>query len=164
MGAGQFFRNMGDRIQRAPADLDAALIRQADMRAEEARQAAIESIKSEMIRNPSDQGVQQQMQAQGYTQRQMDRMVADPTNERYGPDFDEMAYGQMSGNAGFVERVNRAMVNDPAARYGYSALAVGGATAGGAAMTAGAQKLIGLMGILGEAEETEVARDLPLTS
>lgn len=40
----------------------------------------------------------------------------------------------------------------------------GGVTAGGAAMTAGAQKLLGIMGILGENEETEVARDQPLQS
>ena len=40
----------------------------------------------------------------------------------------------------------------------------GGVTAGGAAMTAGAQKLMALMGMLEEADETEVARDAPLTS
>ena len=40
----------------------------------------------------------------------------------------------------------------------------GGVTAGGAAMTAGAQKLMDLMGLFEEAEETEVARDQPLHS
>ena len=40
----------------------------------------------------------------------------------------------------------------------------GGVTLGGAAMTAGAQKLLGVMGVLGEAEETDVARDEPLQS
>ena len=39
----------------------------------------------------------------------------------------------------------------------------GGITAGGAAMTAGAQKLMGLMGLFGEAEETNAAREQPLT-
>ena len=63
-----------------------------------------------------------------------------------------------------IEAINQAMVNDPAARYGYSALAIGGATAGGAAMTAGAQKLAQVMGLLQEADNTEVARDMPLQS
>ena len=40
----------------------------------------------------------------------------------------------------------------------------GGVTAGGAAMTAGAQKLMDLMGLFEEAEETEAARDQPLHS
>jgi hypothetical protein len=40
----------------------------------------------------------------------------------------------------------------------------GGVTAGGAAMTAGAQKLAAIMGLLGEANETEAARDNELHS
>ena len=39
-----------------------------------------------------------------------------------------------------------------------------GVVAGGAAMTAGAQKLAAIMGLLGEAEEVEVARDQELRS
>ena len=62
---------------------------------------------------------------------------------------------------GPMESFHQTMADDPLQRR----LVTGAlGVTGGAAMTAGAQKLIGLMGMLEEADETEVARDAPLTS
>ena len=53
------------------------------------------------------------------------------------------------------------MATNPYARYGV----IGGAAlGGGTAMTAGAQKLAQVMGLLEEAQQTEVARDNELHS
>ena len=122
---------------------------------------AIENIKAGMIRNPEQEAVQQAMQMQGYTPKQMAGMTEDPTNERYGPDYDEMAYAQMAGRQGVLESVNRSMAANPYARYGVIG---GAAVGGGAAMTAGAQKLAQVMGLLEEAQNVEEARDMPLHS
>lgn len=159
MGAGQFFRNMGDGIGGAARGFDERIQAQATNRADAARMEAIENIKAGMMRNPSDQAVQDAMQMQGYTPKQMVAMTEDPINERYGPDYDEMAYAQMQGRQGLLEGVNREMARNPYARYGV----IGGAAlGGGAAMTAGAQKLAQVMGLLDEAQNVEEARDMPL--
>lgn len=157
---------MGDRMDGLgtamdPRTLDARIVQQASNRADGARQRAIEGIKAEMIGNPSAKSVQDQMQMLGYDEAMRKKMAADPVNERYGPDFDELAYAQMGAHVGAVESLNRAMAENPYARYGVIGSA---AVGGGAAMTAGAQKLLSVMGLLEEAEQTEVARDMPLQS
>lgn len=161
MGAGQFFRNMGDGIQGAAQGFDQRVAAQATTRADMARQAAIEEIKSGMIRNVGDVGVQHQMQIQGIPSSRMVAMTEDPTRDRYSDEFDEMAWSQMGNHQGPVESINRAIATNPYARYG----TIGGAAVGGGvAMTAGAQKLGQIMGLLQEAEQTEVARDNELHS
>ena len=157
---------MGDRMDELgaamdPRTLDARIAQQATNRADAARQRAIEEIKDEMIRNPSAKSVQELMGSMGYDQKMRERMVADPINERYGPDFDELAYAQMGAHVGPVEALNRSMAENPYARYGVIGSA---AVGGGAAMTAGAQKLLSVMGLLEEANQTEVAREMPLQS
>jgi hypothetical protein len=152
---------MGDGIQGAAQGFDERIKAQATERAEVARQAAIENIKAGMIRNPADASVQQAMQMQGYSPKQMAGMTEDPINDRYGADYDEMAYAQMQGRQGLLEGVNREMASNPYARYGV----IGGAAlGGGTAMTAGAQKLAQVMGLLDEAQNVEEARDMPLHS
>ena len=161
MGAGQFFRNMGDGIQGAAEGFDSRIKAQATTRADEARQRMIESIKDDMLRNPNQAAVQEAMQMQGYKPQMIENMSADPYNERYGPEFDEMAYAQAGNHQGPIESINRAIATNPYARYG----TVGGAAVGGGlAMTAGAQKLAQVMGLLEEAQQTEVARDNELHS
>ena len=106
---------------------------------------AIDGIVADYQNNPNDPGVQQALAANGGD------YLAAAMAERDG-------YGGMRTP---IESLNRAMNESDAARYGV----VGGAALGGGmAMTAGAQKLMDLMGLFEEAGETEVARDQPLTS
>ena len=133
MGMGQFFRNLDDRIAN-----------QAEQRANNARMRAIDDIVADYQRNPNDAGVQQAMSGYGSP---LEAAIAERN--------------QYSGMQTPIESINRAMNENPYARYGV----VGGtALGGGMAMTAGAQKLMDLMGMFQEAEETEVARDAPLPS
>ena len=150
---------IGQRIAGAAANFDDMLANQAEQRANEARIRAIDDIKASMIKNPGDQAYEPyypdaRMTMSGGAEKYAQQYLDAATAMR-----DDQGYGGMS-----IEGINRAMNEDAAARYGYGALAIGGATAGGAAMTAGAQKLLGLMGILQEAGETEVAREMPLQS
>ena len=140
MGLGQYIRNRAE-------DFDDMLINQAEQRANDARMSAIDEIKAGMVRNPAQE-------AGAYAPGNL-------SDDQYM----QLATGRRNFAAHTpIESINRAMADDPVARYGYAAAAVGGATAGGAAMTAGAQKLLALMGVLGEAQETEIARDNELTS
>ena len=134
MGMGQYFQGLDDRIAN-----------QAEQRANDARMRAIDGIVADYQNNPNDLGVQQALAA----------------NEG---DYLAAAIAERNNYGGMrtpIESLNRAMNESDAARYGV----VGGAALGGGmAMTAGAQKLMDLMGLFEEADETEVARDQPLTS
>ena len=150
MGMGQYFQGLDDR-----------LVAQARNRETYARENAIANIRDGYGKNMQGPGVQQAVQYQqalsgGITDEQALQAAAAAQRE----------YSVQNGGGWRtpIESVNHAMANDAAARYGYGAAAVGGATLGGAGMTAGAQKLMDLMGLFEEAEETEVARDQPLTS
>lgn len=148
MGAGQFFRNMGDRASSAGRDFDAMLALQAEERGNNARASAIESIKADMQANAMDPAVLQAVG--GYAPA--------------GGNYLDAAIAERDSYSGIqtpIESVNRAMQNSDAARYGIGGAAVLGS---GVAMTAGAQKLASIMGLLQEAEEVEVARDNELHS
>ena len=153
MGAGQFFRGMGDRI-------DDALVMQADARANAARARANDEIKGGMERNRSNGANAQKLQ-----DAYIPGMDAD-TALQLAAETERGVVGIPGGPTErmSIEGINNAMVNDPVARYGYSALAVGGASAGLGGMTAGAQKLASIMGLLQEAQEVEIARDNELHS
>ena len=141
MGMGGFFQGLDNRIENA-----------ANARAAAARGAAVESIRAGMERNPSDPGYAAYMTGNDAP--------------AYGVPYYDAAVAYREGTAPAawqrpVEAINNAMADSAAARYGV----VGGAALGGGmAMTAGAQKLMDLMGLFEEADETEVARDQPLTS
>ena len=141
MGMGQFMGRMGGHVDDFARSLDDRIVNQAEQRANEARLRAIDGIKAEMDRSPNSSATKEMMA--GY-----DNSLA-------------AAVAQMQGKMGPVEQLNRAMSDDPYARYGVIGSA---AVGGGAAMTAGAQKLLSVMGLLEEAEQTEVARDMPLQS
>lgn len=141
MGMGQFMGRMGGHVDDFARSLDDRLVNQAEQRANEARLRAIDAIKADMDRHPTA-GATKEMMA-GY-----DNSLA-------------AAEAQMAGHMGPLETINRAMSDNPYARYGVIGSA---AVGGGAAMTAGAQKLLSVMGLLEEANQTEVARDMPLQS
>jgi hypothetical protein len=141
--------------------LDDKIVAQAQDRADVARQAMIEEVKAGMINNPNDPAVQTIMQMQGYRRNTMDGMTSDPTNKRYADRYDQMANANAEGHRGPVEILNQAMADNAGVRYGVIGTAGLG---GGALATAGAQKVAALMGLLQESDETEVARDQPLTS
>ena len=134
---GQFFQGLDDRIAN-----------QAEERANNARMRAIDGIEADMRANATDPAVLQQVG--GYAPA--------------GGNYLDAAIAQREGYSAMqtpIESINRAMNDSAAARYGV----VGGAAVGGGlALTAGAQKLIGLMDMLNEANQTEVARDMPLQS
>lgn len=150
MGMGGFFQGLDDR-----------LVAQARNRETYARENAIADIRGSYANNLEDDAVQQRLEQAmlanpGMTQDQASHAAATAQREQIMQDH--------GGWRTPIQSVNHAMANDAAARYGYGAAAVGGVTLGGAGMTAGAQKLMDLMGLFEEAEETEVARDQPLTS
>ncbi len=141
MGMGQFMGRMGGHVDDFARSLDDRIVNQAEQRANEARLRAIDGIKAEMDRSPNSPATKEMMA--GY-----DNSLA-------------AAVAQMQGRMGPVEQLNRAMSDNPYARYGVIGSA---AVGGGVGMTAGAQKLLSVMGLLEEAEQTEVARDMPLQS
>ena len=148
MGAGQFFRNMGDRVDSAGRNFDDMLANQAEERANNARMRAIEDIKADMQANAMDPAVLQAVG--GYAPA--------------GGNYLDAAIAERNSYSGLqtpIESINRAMNESDAARYGIGGAAVVGS---GVAMTAGAQKLASIMGLLQEAQEVEVARDNELHS
>ena len=159
-GAGELVSSMGDGL----GGLDQMIAMQAEQRANVDRQRAIEGIKAGYMNAPSQEGVTDALKAAGF--RSTKARQNNP--QKYEADYQRAAevnrgeLGQPGGPGNLsLEAINTAMATSPLARYGV----IGGAAVGGtAAMTAGAQKLIGLMEMLEEADETEVARDLPLTS
>ena len=145
-GAGELIAAAGGGL----GSLDDKIKEQALNRAEVSRQRHIDEIKAGYGSNMSDPAVQQQV-ADAYMPGDVydDTMTRAAIAERGQP-------GWMS-----MEALNQQMANSRAARYGV----IGAAGLGGGALaTAGAQKLAALMGLLQESDETEVARDQPLTS
>ena len=149
---------MGQYIQNRAMDFDSMVQRQAANRAENERAKAIASIKQGMIRDEGGksydatyQGMAGKYPAEMRTNEATSDAYYDVAASRY---VDE--YGP-----GPLESLNESMANNAAARYGVIGTA---AVGGGLGLTAGAQKILGLMGILEEANQTEVARDQPLQS
>ena len=146
--------------------LNQAIIDQADRRAMESRDDAIRDIRAKMIRNPGDP-----THVNAYADAGIDAAIGTrmgtaegAADSDYGQYYQQAAAG-MRDEQGYGwashEAVNRAMATNPYARYGViGAAGVGG----GLGITAGAQKLVDLMGLFEEAEQTEIARDQPLTS
>ena len=144
---GNFFRDLDDRI-----------VQQSYGRAENERAKAIENIKQGMMRDQSNKSYGETYEGMAPQYPASMRENAE-TSDAY---YDVAAARYMdSVGAGPMESLNVAMAENPYARYGVAGTA---AVGGGMAMTAGAQKLLGLMGLLSEAGETEVARDMPLQS
>ena len=146
-GAGELLEGIG---QGGFGGLDDMIAMQAEQRAGAARARAIDDIKAGYQRNGADPAVQQTMAA-NYVAGD----VADDTMTR--------AAIAERGQPGWLsmEALNQQMADSRAARYGV----IGAAGLGGGALaTAGAQKIAALMGLLQESDETEVARDQPLTS
>jgi len=144
--------------------LDGMIAAQAEQRAYDTRQRAIEEIKAGYMKNAQAPETIAALKAAGIRstkgrQRDPDRYADD---YRQAAAFERGELGQEGGPGSLsLEAINHAMATNPMARYGI----IGGAgVAGAAGMTAGAQQLEQLMGLLQEADETEVARDQPLTS
>ena len=156
-GVGGFMQDAGERI-------DNIFISQAKEREDAIRAEAIAEIKQGYMNAADQPGTMDALRAAGinptkYRQR-------DPA--KYEADYQaaaEMQRGVVGEQGGpgwaSLEAVNNAMATNPYARYGV----IGGAAlGGGTAMTAGAQKLAQVMGLLEEAQQTEVARDNELHS
>lgn len=149
MGMGQYFQGLDDRIEA-----------QAASRAAGARQSAIDGIASGYARNPNEQAVFDAVNQYAGAEASMG-LPQDAVLQAAAAGQREQIMQDHGGWRTPVESLNQAMVDSQAARYGV----IGGAALGGGmAMTAGAQKLMDLMGLFEEAGETEVARDQPLTS
>ncbi len=119
MGLGQYMRGVGHRI-------DDALVYQADARANAARAGEIAEIKANMQRNMGDPAVSQQVESAYIPGMDADAALQLAAESQRG------VVGTPEGPSAFsIEGINDAMANDAAARYGYSALAAGGATATG---------------------------------
>ena len=154
-GLGGFLMGLDDRI-----------VAQAESRAENARTRAIRDIMLDMKRNPEDEAFQEYYKKTGAHPSTLKSMA---TEKGAAKDDYMMAYADaaqyMRDDQGVgslsLEGINNAMAENPYVRYGVAGTAAAG---GGVAMTAGAQQLMQLMGLLQESQETEVARQMPLES
>ena len=151
-------------MQNRAMDFDSMVQRQATARADDARARAIADIKAGMIENPGEPAYTAYYGAPGagVNKSQQTAMAQPGRGEKYGDQYGAAATAYRSEQGmGPIEGLNRSMAENPYARYGVVGTAAAG---GGLALTAGAQKILGLMGILEEANQTEVARDMPLES
>lgn len=150
MGMGAFFQGLDDRI-----------VNQARQREMAARDGHIAAIRGGFERNPNEEGVMQainqyaaQDAAMGLPQDALMQQAAAGQQRQI---MAEQGYGIRHP----LQSINHAMAESRPVRYGV----IGGAAVGGGmAMTAGAQKLLGLMDALSESDQTDMARDQPLTS
>ena len=155
---------LGQYIQKTAMDFDSMVKRQAAARADNARARAIADIKADMIENPGEPAYTAYYGAPGagVNKSQQTAMAQPGRGEKYGDQYGAAATAYRTEQGmGPIEGLNRAMAENPYARYGVAGTA---AVGGGLAMTAGAQKLMQLMGALDEATQTDVARDMPLQS
>ena len=164
MGMGPRRSGLGGFMQDAGERIDNILISQAREREAAIRADAIAEIKQGYMNAADQPGTQDALRAAGinptkYRQRDPGKYEAD---YQAAAEMQRGVVGEKGGPGwASLEAVNNAMATNPYARYGVIGSA---AVGGGAAMTAGAQKLAQVMGLLEEAQNVEEARDMPLHS
>lgn len=151
-------------VKKYVGDLDQAFADHLHSRANAERQSALTAIKERMQSREGNPATVEQIKNAGYGD-QMEAMYADPL--KYGSAWHAVAEDVRAQRPGYLpgfEQAAEGMANSRLARYGVMAGAGMTVPAVGAGLTAGAQKLQALMGMLEETEEAEAARDQPLTS
>jgi hypothetical protein len=135
----------------------------------DARLGQVEAVRNSFSKAGSDaaqaRGLGYRAGLEAESPREMDEMVM-ATMQAGGPEADHLM-AQAVGNTpqGLIGKGAHLLAQDnTVGGLARGAVFGGGVTAGGAAMTAGAQKLVALMDLMGESDEVEVARDQPLTS
>ena len=161
-------RGFGGWLQDQGQNFDSMVQRQALARAQAARESAISGIKDSIMANPADPGYANAIQGAARNAAQA-KAAMHPDAVSKHPEYADTVYPTAARDYREdvaqhwyqkpVESLNQAMADNAYARYGVIGSA---AVGGGAAMTAGAQKLLGLMGALQQANESEEARQLPL--
>lgn len=164
-------RTMWDRLKTALQTLDSEVASRAARSERRARTRGVRRNADWMSSRPA-QSVAEQLSTQGViTDADMKQVVADLGNpatqadtvRRYRRSMNRGPWGK--GKMGVIEGANHLIANEAWARRGALPAAVaGGAVAGGAALTEGAQQLMALMGFMQQGrEQQERTAESPLT-
>ena len=157
-------RGIGAWLYDQGQSIDNMIIRQAQERAAAAREAGIGQIRGEMYANRAEDATRQQIQGTPGVSASAYKRAVMPSAKESNPVYDKAAAYQRDQAAAWatpVESLNQAMADSALARYGVVGSA---ALGGGMAMTAGAQKLMSLMGLLEQAGQVDSDRQAPLSS
>ena len=157
-------RGFGGWLYDQAQSVDNMIIQQAQERAAAAREAGIGQIRSDMYANRAEEGIRKQIQGTPGVSASAYRKAVMPSAKESNSVYDTAAaYARDQANAWTtpVESLNQAMADSALARYGVVGSA---ALGGGVAMTAGAQKLMSLMGLLEQAGQVDADRQAPLSS